>query len=377
MKLLFILTFKGSLEKWSREGIANREMEICFEYLRRDLFTHIQVYSYSPNDREFLDTLNAPPELKQRIELIVPARELRTVWDHVRHSLSLGRVRHAIREGAAICKTNQINGCWTAILARLLGCRMLLRCGYVLSWRLFNNGHWGRAVLALLIEALGFNLAGVGSVTTQDAARYVKRLMPWGKARIFVAPTYVNTDIFWGEIGARPNDRRVLFVGRLVPEKNVLAMIDACERVGASLTMVGQGPLAEKAVARAAERGVDLTYHPLVMNEQIADLMKSHRYFLLPSLHEGLPKVLIEAMATEAICIGTPTSGGRALLLPGRTGYLADGYSADAIARALAEAMSDPGAASIARAARAFVLERHSIAAYADREYGRMMQVLA
>lgn len=376
MKLLFVLTFKGSLEKWTKEGIANREMEIPFDYLRRDLFSHVQLFSYSPNDAFFLDKLGFDPALKKRIELIVPENPPTSFWDYLRHSIDVGKIRRAVKDGGIICKTNQINGCWTALLAGLFGAKVLVRCGYILSRRLFKNGDWAKGFVALLLESIAFNGASSISVTTHDAQEYVHRLLWRQRSKIFVAPTYVNTELFNAVIESKLNDRKVLFIGRLVSSKNVLAMVEACHLAKAELTIVGRGSLETQVLARSKDIGLSLTHFPVLMNEEIANLFKTHRYFLLPSLHEGLPKVLIEAMSASMICIGTPTSGTVDLIVQGKTGYLSTDFSAASIAHALDRAFNDPHAEACALAARAHVLAHHTIASYVEREYSKMKEML-
>lgn len=377
MKLLFILTFKGSIEKWTKEGIANRELEVCFEYLRRDLFTHIQIFSYSANDAAFLEKLNFEPELKKRIELITPEEgTVPSFWNHLRHSLALRKINTAVKDGGQICKTNQINGCWVALLARLCGAKALIRCGYVFSRRLFKNSAYALGMVALFLELISYNLASTISVTTTDAKDYVKRMLLWGKDRIFVAPTYVNTEIFHADISGKPNEKKALFVGRLEPQKNIIPMIEACHKAGFALTIVGDGSLKDEMQKKVEELNLQVTHHPSLMNEEIADLFKAHRYFLLPSLHEGLPKVLIEAMSAAMVCVGTPTSGINDLIMPEKTGYLTTDFTAVSIAATLEKAYDDPKAVTYANAARAYILEHHSIASYAEREHQRMKDTM-
>lgn len=376
MKMLFVLTFKGSIEAWAKTGVANREMEFCFEYLRRNTFSSIQLFTYGTNDQHFLDGLNFPEELKQRIELIAPDKTPRSVFDHLRHSFSLRKVRYAVKNGAKVVRTNQINGCWTALLARMMGCRFLMRCGYILSRRLYKNGKYLQAAVALALEVVSFNMAHIVSVTAIDAVTYARRLLLWKKDRVFIAPTYVNTDLFNADVSTKPHSDRFICISRL--EKNIPALIEACHIAKLPLTLVGGGSDKEKKAVtdRARELGIDFIYHSQLSNEDIAQMQHTHRYFVLPSLHEGLPKVVIEAMSGEMICVGTPTSGTTDLIIPDETGYLAKGFTPQEIAEAMRRAVDDPCAETYAKNARAFVLARHAITTYVDREWERIRSAL-
>ena len=118
----------------------------------------------------------------------------------------------------------------------------------------------------------------------------------------------------------------------------------------------------------AAASGVDVRIVQLLPNSEIAELFKSYRYYVLPSLHEGLPKSLIEAMSSEMICIGTNVPGISDLLSDEATGYLSDGLDEAAIAAAIDRARSDPAKVEVAKAARAYVAAHHSIRTYVERE---------
>lgn len=376
MKLLFILTFKGSIKKWFKEGVANREMEIPMEYLRRGYFTHIQIFSYSPDDRDAIRQLNYPPELLDKIELICPDQNPGGFFGHLKHSVDLRKIRAAVKGGAKVAKTNQINGCWTAIFAKFYGCKMFLRCGYILSRRLFMNKNYIAGAVAAVLEFFSFNIADIASVTTQDALDTIKKYLLTARDKAFVAPTYVNTEVFKGDIKEKPAKPDLIFVGRMETQKNVFAFLRACAIAKYPVTMVGRGSLEAQALALAKDLGLRITHHPALQNEEIAALYRQHRYFILPSLHEGLPKVLIEAMAAEMICIGTPTSGITDLIKPGKTGYMTADFTPEAIAKAITEAQSDPKAETYAKAARQWVLDNHSIGFYVDREFGYIQTTL-
>lgn len=114
--------------------------------------------------------------------------------------------------------------------------------------------------------------------------------------RIVVKPNWVRDP---GERPAPPSGSdRVLFVGRLSPEKGVEDLIAAWNAVntdGLRLTIVGDGPLSDRVVATA---GSGVEFLGRLDPVAIADLMTTSRALVLPSRwYEGLPMVLLEAMA--------------------------------------------------------------------------------
>lgn len=371
MTLVLMLSFGGSLRRWRDAGILSRELELYLEYLRRGLFERVVIYSYGSTDEAVLAELDLPVEIFGRIEIVGPEQQLRGLGGRLAHSFDIAHLKRAAA-GAMVCKTNQISGSWSAIVVRLLGVPLFVRCGYILSRRHWLNRKYGAAVVSTLLEGVLFNAANLVSVTTADAAAHVRKAV-FRKPRIFVAPTYVDTEVFCANAADKPDDDTLVYVGRLEPQKNLASLIEACAKTGASLQIIGDGSLRETLKALAAKLGAKVEFTPSLQNTQIAALYRSRRYFVLPSLHEGLPKALIEAMAAEMICIGTAIPGTMDLLRDGETGFLARDTGADAIAAAITRARTDPRRNVIARQARRLVLANHSLPGYADREFGEIM----
>ena len=105
----------------------------------------------------------------------------------------------------------------------------------------------------------------------------------------------------------RPSDRlRVLNVGRLVEVKGHGLLIDALGRlvaggVDAELTIVGDGPLRAELDARVRDRGLSdrVRFAGRIGQDDILSFYERADVFALTSLAEGIPVVLMEAMATE------------------------------------------------------------------------------
>ena len=141
-----------------------------------------------------------------------------------------------------------------------------------------------------------------------------------------------------------PNDgiRRAVWCGRLVPEKNLSGLLEVwsvlCERLAQiQLVVIGDGPLRSEMEAKARQLGLRLGSDPTDLELQIAfvgtvqspaDYQVSGRCFLLSSQAEGLPMVLLEALAlgVPVIAADCPPGGVRAALSD--TGAEATGFGA-------------------------------------------------
>jgi glycosyltransferase involved in cell wall biosynthesis len=366
MHLLLLMSYGGSLEKWHREGILTREFALYHEHLSKSHVSKLTVFTYGTNDRSVLDTLNLGTEIHSRIQFMAPTEGNPKRFGRLAHSMNI-RLLRQLSHRCDLVKTNQISGAWAAIILALLRLPVFARCGYILSRRHWLNGRYFHATTAWLVEFLLFNLSRNVSVTTGDASRFATR-MRFGRRGVFVAPTYVDVDVFKpGENASRRLD--AIFVGRLEKQKNVLKLVEAAGLAAMNLTIIGSGGLRQEVEKACAASPVEISLIDKMTNNEIAKTFDRHRMFVLPSLQEGLPKVLIEAMSSGLVCVGTNIPGIRDLLVDGVTGYLAPSTSAADLAAAMKRATSDSESAACAKRAREYVLNHHSLASYAEREY--------
>ena len=131
---------------------------------------------------------------------------------------------------------------------------------------------------------------------------------------------------------------QLVSVGRLTPAKGQVLLIQACAQlrdrgVPFHLTIVGDGPDRGRVEAEIAKlqlhSQVSLT-GSLTQEGVRAELARSDA-FVLPSLAEGIPVVLMEAMASYVPCISTPVNGIPELIEHGHTGLLATPGDVDSL----------------------------------------------
>ncbi len=110
-----------------------------------------------------------------------------------------------------------------------------------------------------------------------------------------------------------------------------------------------------------------------ISSEQVREEILSARALVLPSFAEGLPVVIMEAMALRRPVISTYVAGIPELIHPGEHGWLVPAGDAEALTTAMQMCLDAPSDA-IARmgdAARARVVERHDI----DKEAGKLIEL--
>jgi glycosyltransferase involved in cell wall biosynthesis len=145
----------------------------------------------------------------------------------------------------------------------------------------------------------------------------------------------------------RPNGRargpnRVLTVARLVPGKGIDVLLGALARLNrrgldVEADVAGDGPDRDRLAASIREHGLDGRVHLLgaVPPERVRQLLAGATVFCLPSFSEGVPVVLMEAMATGLPVVATRITGVPELVEDGRSGTLVPPGRADLLADAL------------------------------------------
>jgi len=138
------------------------------------------------------------------------------------------------------------------------------------------------------------------------------------------------------------------------------------------LVIAGDGPLRSHLEALSRQLGVAAHTGFLGFRRDVPDLLNAADLFVMPSLSEGLPLAVLEAMAAEVPVVATAVGGIPELIHHGRTGWLVPPGDSAALAAGLSDALANGAVANadIAAAAARLCGERYALSAtvnaYAD-----------
>lgn len=175
--------------------------------------------------------------------------------------------------------------------------------------------------------------------------------------------------------GAR---RFVLAVGRLVEKKGFDVLINAMAGVSAEarvpIVIVGTGPEGTKLAELAEVRRVNVEFLGAQAHREVRRLMNEATVVVVPSRtagsgdSEGLPNVLLEAMATGCPVVATRHAGIPEVVVDGETGLLVDENNFPALGRALDVLLTNPDARTrLSAAATRLVEERFALSRQMDK----------
>ena len=140
----------------------------------------------------------------------------------------------------------------------------------------------------------------------------------------------------------------VLCAARFEPVKNHALLLEAAARLAARgrafvLRLVGTGELEGAVRARVRELGLEDRVEFLGYRDDMPELIAGADVCVLPSLKEGLPRAVIEAMAMARPVVATRVPGTREVVRDGETGLLVDPADAGGFADTLERLILDPG----------------------------------
>ena len=195
------------------------------------------------------------------------------------------------------------------------------------------------------------------------------RYEDWPKLK--VVRCGVGEDLLRATPTAVPVAPRLVCVARLNEQKGHLLLVEAAARLAADglkfeLVLAGDGPLRGEIEGAIARHGLDgeVKLAGWMSGAQVREAVVASRALVLPSFAEGLPVVVMEALALGRPVVTTAIAGIPELVESGVTGWLVPAGSVDALAAAMRAALEAAPArlAEMGRAGAALVARQHDAA---------------
>jgi len=336
-KLALFFTFNVSLKQWHDIGIIDREVAI---YNKLSKYFN-QIYFFTYGDHE---DLKFQGYLKDNI-IIVPIpfshkHSQLLLLIRLIYSLLLPIIHYRILKDVDILKTNQMCGSWTAVITKLLlKKKLVVRTGFMWSINAKKKRpSFFMNLIIKIIEGIAYLFADGITVSSPKDLEYVNKNYNSKGIRI-VIPNYVDTEIFKPQ-NIKKRDCSICFVGRLVKEKNLFSLLKAISGLHYELTIIGSGPLKDDLKKCANQNGINVRFPGIIPNNKLPEILNQHELFILPSLYEGMPKALLEAMACGLPVIGTNVYGIREVIRHEKNGILC-GTNPESIREAILKLMND------------------------------------
>ncbi len=185
------------------------------------------------------------------------------------------------------------------------------------------------------------------------------------RSKIFIAREhFLDFNIFAVTMPLPDRPPLVGYIGRLSREKGAQNFTQALptilsDRRDLRVLIGGDGPLKETIAASLQEEAladqVDLP--GWISHDDLPTYLNQLRLLVLPSYTEGLPNIMLEAMACGTPVLATPVGAIPDVIIDGKTGFIMENNSPGCIAENVIRALNSPDLEEIAEAGRRFVEE--------------------
>jgi len=240
----------------------------------------------------------------------------------------------------------------------------------------YYAARWQRRIAMRVAAALSGSVVAVSHSLAQHLSRdlWLRRsgvvTIPNGAGLTPVEQSSLRTELLLG-----PGDRLALAVGNLYPVKGHSQLLEAFGLLARRfprlhVAIAGRGDLEASLRARADALHVGDRFHLLGLRADVANLLAGADVFVLPSLSEGLPLALIEAMLAARPIVATAVGEVETVLNGGgatRAGILIPPGDSAALAEALGRVLSDPPVARRLAAAAVLRAQDYTLERMTDR----------
>lgn len=349
MRILCVIDCLGS-------GGAQRQLVNLARGLKRRGH-HVEFFTYYPQDffKPELDQADIPVHMCLKTSRL----SLAPIWE----------LRRCIRHGAFDVVLAFLE---TAVVYAELACLGLPGVRVVASER--SNVIDGNVSAGRLAKSRLHLLARTVVVNSHAHRDWMAARFPWLKRRLVTIWNGVDTEVFRPAGNGSNNDTlKLLGVGRITPAKNLPALVHAlaeCREKNLRVTLDWAGqtddPACHRAVLAAIENHrVGDIWRWLGVRKDIPTLLHQYDALILPSLFEGLPNVVCEALAGGLPVLASDVSDNARLVQDGVTGFIFDPKRSSKIARAISQfaVLDQETRAGFGLAARAFAEKELSLTA--------------
>jgi glycosyltransferase involved in cell wall biosynthesis len=368
--LILFLTKGSTLADWHRTGLLTREAELYLR-LRPHLASIAWVTYGGQSDLDYQAILPGIDILYNRWRLPNQVYIQQLPWLH-----------RAAFERATILKSEQTGAVEGALrVSEYFGKRLVARSGFSLAlFAQYAPQEYETSYADILaLERQSFMQAQQVVVTTDEMHQAALENHPIQPDMIRVIPNYVNTQRFAPPASPPQAEKpRLLFIGRLTQQKNVDALLTAVAPLThTEVDLIGGGEWREHLAQRIAREGLEhVRLLGNIPNDDLPRYLQQATLYLQPSLYEGHPKTIFEAMACGLPVLATDVRGIQQFIQHGVNGWLCQ-PAAESIRQAIETLLADAELRRrLGQAARQYVESHYALDEVVAQELAMLEEVM-
>ncbi|KAF1079007.1 glycosyltransferase family 4 protein [Methanogenium sp. MK-MG] len=186
----------------------------------------------------------------------------------------------------------------------------------------YKNKRTIKYIIYRLIERINYSLAHIIISEAQHMINYYE-LLPYTK-KIEIGTLYVE-DYFFMKNNFNLKKYDIGFIGRFSEEKGFSDFIESLKEIsqihpGLNVLIIGDGNLKYK-LKELSNYKIEVNYIGWIEKQNLPQYLSKLKFLILPSYKEGLPNIVLEAMACGTVVLATPVGGIPDLLKDKKTGF--------------------------------------------------------
>lgn len=356
MNLAIFLASGGSFEEMAKMGQKDRFIRFYLNYYSKN-YEKIFVFTYK--DEEVSN-------LPKNVVIVSNKYSL----NRYIYGLLIPFLNYGILRKVNVIRVFHLYGCIPAIIAKIF-----LNKKFVVNFAFdyTKDAALDKKYIQMWLYKILKPLAVLLSSKIIAANTKIYNNLP--KSKVLYLPNGVDTSVFKPTKAKKREKPIILSVGRLEKVKNYGSLIKALMGIKCKLILVGNGSLRANLENLAKKNKVDLEIIDSVNNSSLPQLYNNADIFVLCSLNEGHPKVLLEAMACSKCCIGTNVEGINELIRNEETGLLSD-ISVNSLKKQILIALKNEGLRNkLGKNAREFIKEKYELNTLLQKEVDALNSV--
>ncbi len=371
LDIVVLFSLGISLQLWQKTGLGAREKAYYDRIVKQG--HNVSLLTYGKDDLQYQD-----------------------IWKPITVLPWIGKLTHFVKyacvapfhhrqafQQAHIVKSNQSQGSLVGVLAKLVNPKLkfVLRCGWVRTKDVIKNEEKRTGIKyyrAIFFEWLAVKLANAIIVVTQSDADYLIEHYSANSRKIHIIPNSIDTQQYQYQPSniaqkiAKQEVLKLLLVGRLVEAKNFHKVFTVVSKISQNIevTVIGDGEYREELQRNAELVGITADFLGNIANDELATHYAQHDIVVMPEAWgSGMPKVVLEAMASGAFIVASNIRSVQQLLRQGENGLICE-PNTESIQASLEKvlAMSDQEFTKITATARHDIEFRYSMDSAVEKE---------
>ena len=318
--VLYIFSFRSTLSSWKNSGFLDREIRF-FQEVSRNLNVTFYLLTYGSNeDLEIFEGANIKiiPMFKKPKNI---NKSFYLIWSIIYPIVYINKFKNI-----DIIKANQLSGSWVGIILKfILKKPLIVRTGYdAYLFSVHESKPKLKQQLFKLLTYIALKSSNLYSVTSNSDKKFIIENYKFNNSKLILRPNWIDTSYKFTEAGFKNRKNKLISVGRLELQKNYMFLLDSLKGTDIEIDIIGSGTLKNNLIKYAKQNNIKLNIFENVPNSELLNILKNYKFFILPSIYEGNPKSLLEAISVGCLVFASNIENNSEIIEDSYSGFLFD-----------------------------------------------------